>query len=96
MFVPVISVILVVYLLCSIRRLAEHERALLVRLGYLMDCVKGPGFLVVFAPIDRIVRIDLRKDPFEFIELPSSASDATRQHVMALLQAERMKLHASN
>ena len=95
MFVAVVSVILVVYLICSIRRVAAHERALLVRLGYLMDCVKGPGIVVVFAPIDHIIRINLRQDPFELIEFPSSTPDATRQHVMALLQAERMKLHAS-
>ncbi len=52
--------ILVVYLLMSINILAEYERGVIFRLGKLLPQPKGPGVILVFAPIDRIVRVSLR------------------------------------
>ena len=56
----VVSVILVLYLISSIQILAEYERGVVFRLGKLLDQPKGPGLILVFRPIDRIVRISLR------------------------------------
>ncbi|HVT43871.1 MAG TPA: slipin family protein [Thermoanaerobaculia bacterium] len=65
-FGPVIVlVILAMYLLNSIKILAEYERGVIFRLGRLLPAAKGPGLIFVFAPIDRIVRISLRQEAFE-------------------------------
>ena len=52
--------IVVVYLISSIKILAEYERGVIFRLGKLLPHPKGPGIILVFAPIDRIVRVSLR------------------------------------
>jgi len=56
----VIILIIVIYLISSIKILAEYERGVIFRLGRVMAKPKGPGIILVFAPIDRIVRISLR------------------------------------
>ena len=40
--------------------LNEYERAVVFRLGRLMDTPKGPGLVLIFWPIDRMVKIPLR------------------------------------
>ena len=62
LFSPVVIVlaILAFYLLSSIKVLNEYERAVVFRLGKLLDQPKGPGVVLVFAPIDRMVRVSLR------------------------------------
>ena len=57
--------ILVVYLLMSINILAEYERGVIFRLGKLLPQPKGPGVILVFAPIDRIVRVSMRTVVFD-------------------------------
>ncbi|MGH9196478.1 MAG: slipin family protein, partial [Acidimicrobiia bacterium] len=52
--------ILVLYLISSIKILAEYERGVIFRLGKLLHRTKGPGIILVFAPIDRMVRVSLR------------------------------------
>ncbi len=61
-FQPLMLLLLVVvfYLLSSIKILAEYERGVIFRLGKLLPEPKGPGVILVFAPIDRIVRVSLR------------------------------------
>jgi regulator of protease activity HflC (stomatin/prohibitin superfamily) len=53
------------YLLSSVKILAEYERGVIFRLGRLLGREKGPGIILVFAPIDRIVRISLRQEALE-------------------------------
>ena len=53
-------IIVVFYLIASIKILAEYERGVIFRLGKLLPRPKGPGVILVFAPIDRIVRVSLR------------------------------------
>jgi regulator of protease activity HflC (stomatin/prohibitin superfamily) len=53
-------VVLVLYLLASIKILAEYERGVIFRLGKLQPQPKGPGIIFVFVPIDRMVRVSLR------------------------------------
>jgi regulator of protease activity HflC (stomatin/prohibitin superfamily) len=56
----ILGVVIVFYLLTSIQILAEYERGVIFRLGKLLPETKGPGVILVFRPIDRIVRISLR------------------------------------
>jgi regulator of protease activity HflC (stomatin/prohibitin superfamily) len=58
---PIIVIGLVVlYILNSIKVLREYERGVIFRLGRVLPQPKGPGIILVFAPIDRIVRVSLR------------------------------------
>jgi regulator of protease activity HflC (stomatin/prohibitin superfamily) len=65
--IPVLFVIFIlgIYLLSSIKILAEYERGVIFRLGRLLPQAKGPGIALVFAPLDRMVRISLRVDTIE-------------------------------
>ena len=64
-FGTVVIVIIVIYLLSSIKILAEYERGVIFRLGHLLASAKGPGVILVFAPVDRIVRVSLRQEALE-------------------------------
>jgi regulator of protease activity HflC (stomatin/prohibitin superfamily) len=64
-FTPVVIIVIAIYLLNSINILAEYERGVIFRLGRLLPEAKGPGLILVFAPIDRIVRISLRQEALE-------------------------------
>lgn len=59
-FMTVTIAIVVIYLLSSIKILSEYERGVIFRLGHLLPQAKGPGIILVFGPIDRIVRVSLR------------------------------------
>ena len=56
----IFGMIVVLYLLSSIKILNEYERGVIFRLGKLYPRPKGPGVILVFAPIDRMVRVGLR------------------------------------
>src|ERR1700733_14630917 len=64
-FTTIIIVIVVLYLLSSIKILREYERGVIFRLGRVLTVPKGPGLVLVFAPIDRMVRVSLRIDTLE-------------------------------
>ena len=50
----------ILYILNSIKILREYERGVIFRLGRLLPEAKGPGLILVFAPIDRMVKVSLR------------------------------------
>ena len=52
--------IVVLYLLSCIRVLFEYQRGVIFRLGRALPSPKGPGLMMVFWPIDTMVRISLR------------------------------------
>ena len=64
-FTTIVVIIVVLYLFSSIKILREYERGVIFRLGRLFPQPKGPGMVLVFAPIDRMVRISLRIDTLE-------------------------------
>src|SRR5205809_5848298 len=64
-FVTVIIVIVAIYVLSSIKILAEYERGVIFRLGHLLKQAKGPGVILVFTPFDRMVRVSLRQKALE-------------------------------
>jgi regulator of protease activity HflC (stomatin/prohibitin superfamily) len=59
---PALIILLVVllYVLSSIHILKEYERGVVFRLGKLLPEPKGPGIILVFRPIDALVRVGLR------------------------------------
>jgi len=61
----IIIAVALLYLLSSIKILAEYERGVIFRLGHLLKQSKGPGVIFVFAPLDRIVRVSLRQEALE-------------------------------
>ena len=61
--VPVL--ILALYLLASIKILSEYERGVIFRLGRVLTNPIGPGLALVFAPVDRMVRMSLRVEAME-------------------------------
>ena len=63
--VIIVIVIIAIYILSSIKILPEYERGVIFRLGRLLGTAKGPGIFLVFAPIDRMVRVSLRQEAFE-------------------------------
>jgi regulator of protease activity HflC (stomatin/prohibitin superfamily) len=76
-------VVIIVYLMSSIKILAEYERGVIFRLGRVLGAPKGPGVILVFAPIDRIVRLSLRT---EAMEVPSQ-DVVTRDNVTVKVNA---------
>lgn len=52
--------VLGLYIINSIKVLNEYERGVIFRLGKLLARPKGPGVILVFIPIDRIIRVSLR------------------------------------
>src|SRR5215207_4887386 len=58
--VLILFAIVAVYLFMSINILNEYERGVIFRLGKLLPQPKGPGVILVFAPIDRLVKVSLR------------------------------------
>jgi regulator of protease activity HflC (stomatin/prohibitin superfamily) len=61
----IVAVIVLLYLTGSIKILREYERGVIFRLGRLLPQPKGPGLILVFAPVDRMVRVSLRIDTLE-------------------------------
>jgi regulator of protease activity HflC (stomatin/prohibitin superfamily) len=56
----VAGVVLLFLLVKWINVIPEYERAVIFRLGRVMEKPKGPGLIIVLWPIDRLVRVDLR------------------------------------
>jgi len=63
--VLIIVAIVVLYLLNSIKILREYERGVIFRLGRVLGSPKGPGIILVFRPIDQMIRITLRQQVLE-------------------------------
>ena len=56
-----IAIIILIFLFFKwINILNEYERAVIFRLGRVLSEPKGPGFVFVFWPIDRMVKVSLR------------------------------------
>ncbi len=80
---PIALLIVAIYFISSIKILAEYERAVIFRLGRVLPNPKGPGLILVFRPIDRMVRISLR---LETLEVPAQ-DVVTRDNVTLKVNA---------
>ena len=56
----VVGLVVVLYLISAIHILKEYERGVIFRLGKLLPAAKGPGLVLVFRPIDTMVKVSLR------------------------------------
>jgi regulator of protease activity HflC (stomatin/prohibitin superfamily) len=59
MYIGIIVVFLILILASAIRILREYERAVMFRLGRLID-TKGPGLIFMIPVVDKMVRVSLR------------------------------------
>ena len=82
-FTTIVVVIVILYLISSVKILREYERGVIFRFGRLLPQPKGPGIILVFAPVDRIVRVSLRVDT---LEVPSQ-DVITRDNVTVKVNA---------
>ena len=83
---PVVMVfvaIVVLYIFSCINILAEYERGVVFRLGRVQSRPKGPGLVIIFRPIDRMVRVSLR---LETLEVPAQ-DIVTRDNVTVKVNA---------
>ena len=55
-----IVVVVAFWVFSSLKILNEYERAVVFRLGRLLSAPKGPGLVLIWFPIDRMVRVSLR------------------------------------
>jgi len=56
----VVVFLLVLFLFSAIKVIREYERAIVFRLGRLLDEPKGPGLFILIPIVDRMVKVDLR------------------------------------
>src|SRR5258708_1419402 len=61
----IFTVILILYILSTIKFLSQSECGVIFNLGRLAPNDKGPGIIVVFGPFQKMVRIDLRQQALE-------------------------------
>ncbi len=66
----VLLVILLVIVMSSVRIVREYERLVLFRLGRSLG-IRGPGLVLIFPFIDRVVGVDLRE---MYLEIPHQAA----------------------
>jgi len=61
----IVVVIVVLFLLSAIKVITEYERGVVFRLGRLLPSAKGPGVVLIFPIIDRLVRVSLQIDTLD-------------------------------
>jgi len=81
--IMIAAVIIVIYLLSSIKILAEYERGVVFTLGRVDHNPRGPGIILIFGPVQRIMRISLR---IEAMEVPPQ-DVVTRDNVTVKVNA---------
>src|ERR1039457_3077883 len=79
----IFAAIVLIWLFNSIKILREYERAVIFRLGRVLPQPSGPGFIFVFSPFERMVRVSLRIDT---LEVPSQ-DVVTRDNVTVKVNA---------
>jgi len=75
--------LVVLYFLSCIRIIREYERGVVFRLGRVLPSPKGPGIVMVFWPVDRMVRLSLRT----FVKDVPSQDVITRDNVSVKVNA---------
>lgn len=59
-YLGIFLALVALYAFSCIRILSEYERGIVFRLGRVLPEPKGPGLILIFWPVDRMVRISLR------------------------------------
>ncbi|MFB3926700.1 MAG: slipin family protein [Syntrophales bacterium] len=55
----ILIILVVIFLASALRVLNEYERAVIFRLGRILD-TKGPGLIILIPIVDRMVKVDMR------------------------------------
>ncbi|ABF41531.1 SPFH domain, Band 7 family protein [Candidatus Koribacter versatilis Ellin345] len=63
--IAIIVVIFIFWVLSCIKVIPEYERAVIFTLGHLNPQPKGPGLVLIFAPLQRVVRVSLQQEAME-------------------------------
>lgn len=65
--IPILVAVVIIglYVLNCIKILREYERGVVFTLGRLDQNARGPGIILVFAPLQKMIRIDLRQQALE-------------------------------
>jgi regulator of protease activity HflC (stomatin/prohibitin superfamily) len=82
-FVAVVIFIFLIWLFNCINVLKEWERGVVLRLGRMLPVPKGPGLVLIFSPIDKLIRVSLR---IETLDIPPQ-DVITRDNVSAKVNA---------
>lgn len=82
-FMIVVGVVAALYLMSCVKVLKEYERGVIFRLGRILTGTKGPGILLVFRPIDRMARVDLRQRVVEVSKETLATNDKSPVRVSA-------------
>jgi regulator of protease activity HflC (stomatin/prohibitin superfamily) len=56
----IVLILVVVFLMMSVRVLQEYERGVIFRLGRVLGAPKGPGLMILIPLVDRMVKISIR------------------------------------
>lgn len=64
-FLGIVVIIVILWILSCIKILNEYERGVVFRLGRVLTQPKGPGLIIVIAPFEKLVRVDLRQIAFD-------------------------------
>ena len=59
-FTTILVIFVILFFLNWIKVVREYERVVIFRLGKVLPGAKGPGLILVFAPVDKAVKVDLR------------------------------------
>jgi regulator of protease activity HflC (stomatin/prohibitin superfamily) len=65
LFLGFLIFVFVIYIFSVINILREYERAVVFRLGKLVEPPKGPGVIFIFRPFEKMVRVSLRQEAME-------------------------------
>ncbi|MFZ0701119.1 MAG: slipin family protein [Candidatus Acidiferrales bacterium] len=82
-FVAVVIFIFLIWLFNCINVLKEWERGVVLRLGRMLPVPKGPGLVLIFSPIDKLIRVSLR---IETLDIPPQ-DVITKDNVSAKVNA---------
>jgi regulator of protease activity HflC (stomatin/prohibitin superfamily) len=58
--IAVVAFIILIWIFKCLNIMREYERAVVFRLGRVLNKPKGPGIVVIFWPIDKIIKVSLR------------------------------------
>jgi len=82
-YTAIVGAVVALYLLSCIRILYEYQRGVVFRLGRVFAKPKGPGLILVFWPVDHMVRVSLRT----FVQAVPPQDVITRDNVSVKVNA---------
>jgi regulator of protease activity HflC (stomatin/prohibitin superfamily) len=91
----IVIAIIVLYFVSCLRIIFEYQRAVVFRLGRVLANPKGPGLIIVFWPIDRMVRVGLRNIDNVSVKVNAVVYFRVIDPMNAILEVENYKYATS-